>query len=46
MYMRVSKNKMETVAVILDLEDAYNRADFAAIIAALEACRVNPWLVG
>lgn len=43
--MRVSKNKMETVAVILDLEDAYNRADFAAI-AGLEACRVNPWLVG
>lgn len=29
----------------LDLEDAYNRVDYATIIAGLGACRVNPWLV-
>lgn len=36
---------METVVVAFDVDDAYNGVDYVAIIAGLEASKVNPWLV-
>lgn len=40
MYMSFQR-KIETVAVTLDLVDAYNRVDHAAIINGLESYGVN-----
>lgn len=32
-------------SLTLDSEDACNRLDIAVVIANLDKCRVNPWLV-
>lgn len=36
---------MKTVAVTLELQDAFNRVEYAESVVELEACMVNLWLV-
>lgn len=35
------QNKMETLAVVLDIEDVYNSVDYAIFISYLGKCRIN-----
>ncbi|CAG5115232.1 unnamed protein product [Candidula unifasciata] len=39
------QNRQETIAVGLDLEDAYNRVRYDILMTALREKEVNPWLV-